>query len=627
MFQPHREGLMVVWACSPPVTSSRYASNQCGQTTSRHLPAEAPGATLLATSRERLGLAGEWVYTLDGLPTPASDADTRTAPAALLFLDRAERVDHQFALTSENVPAVRRICQLVEGMPLGIELAASWVRALSCAEIAADLERGLDLLSANERGGNPRHTSLRVVFDHSWQLLTPTEQAVLARLSVFRGGATREAVAAVCAAAVGGPLLPILAALIDKSLVRRTTNATGTTRYGLHEVIRQYAAARLAAHPSEQAAAAAQHAAFYGELARTADQGIATADQHLWFQRLMAERGNLRETLTWYAAQADPAPLATLCIALSRFWVVCTSWHEGLSWIEQIHDVDKLPEAMHIWLRFTRATLLLHKEDISTARVEAQIVLTRAQQIGDASIQAAALLALANIENDAEHNHEAAHYCEQSIALFRAANASYSMVIALNVLACIRMDLGQHDEAWSLFQEAATRARALGLSAEVAEVLVNISLVAALRGDTAQIGVSREALSLLTTVGDHYGVPFVFDALAAESGLLGNYVRAGMLSGAATMLRESLNITLSPINAFYVRQISRQARGPLDDAAWEAARNAGALLSRAEAIALALADAGVPPLALPLHPPADHTPASVVPDLPDRAQSSATPVP
>src|SRR5690606_12761565 len=136
-----------------------------------------------------------------------------------LFLQRARQVHPGFSLTPANRAAIARICTLLDGMPLGIELAAAWVRALSVDEIAAEIAQGIDFLTLADRSAPARHRSLRAVFDHSWRLLPPEEQAVAARLAVFRDGFRREA-----AAAVAGARLPQLAALIDKSLVRMTTD-------------------------------------------------------------------------------------------------------------------------------------------------------------------------------------------------------------------------------------------------------------------------------------------------------------------------------------------------------------------------------------------------------------------
>src|SRR5512143_2346170 len=171
------------------------------------LLANTPQVKLLATSREPAGLQGEWVFEVQGLPIP----DSRYAEGSAqntgveLFLQRARRAHVGFTARPQDYPAIVRICQLVDGMPLGIELAAAWVRTLDCAEIAREIERGLDFLSVTTRDLPARHRSMRAVFDHSWRLLSPEDQTVLLRLSVFRGGFKREA-----AEQVAGATLAVL---------------------------------------------------------------------------------------------------------------------------------------------------------------------------------------------------------------------------------------------------------------------------------------------------------------------------------------------------------------------------------------------------------------------------------
>jgi len=147
-------------------------------------------------------------------------------------------VKSDFRLTTEDLKPLERICQLVDGLPLGIELASSWVRVLSCSEIAQEIEKNLDFLTATARDVPPRHRSMRAVFDYSWLLLSPEEQQVMMRLSSFRGGFTREA-----ASQVAGASLPVLSALINKSMVEHTKDR----RFDLHELVWQYARERLAA--------------------------------------------------------------------------------------------------------------------------------------------------------------------------------------------------------------------------------------------------------------------------------------------------------------------------------------------------------------------------------------------
>ncbi len=263
---------------------------------------EAPGVRLLATSRERLRVGGEWVVEVSGLAIPADETLPTVAryDAVQLFVDRARQIAGDFALTPTNRAAIARICRLLDGMPLGIELAATWVRALTPEEIAAELGRGLDFLSLSQRDAEPRHRSMRAAIDGSWSLLTAAEQQVMARLSVFRGPCDREAAAQVA----GG--LPALTALIDKSLVRREA-ADGATRYVLHELVRQYAAERLAADPAEQQGAEARHAAYYaGLLQRSIATGTGGSSPAAW-ANLFGNIDNLRAAWTRAAAAGDTA--------------------------------------------------------------------------------------------------------------------------------------------------------------------------------------------------------------------------------------------------------------------------------------------------------------------------------
>jgi predicted ATPase len=197
----------------------------------------APALKFLVTSRERLNIRDEWTFALDGLRTPdhTSAGPLDTFSAVQLFVQRARQVQPQFSLSS-HAEAVRTICRRVEGMPLALELAAAWLRAMPCEQIAAQLAASLDFLATPHRDAPEKHRSLRAVFAESWKLLTPAEQVVMARLTVFQGGFDLEA-----AEQVAGAAPPLLASLIDKSFVR--LNASG--RYDLHELLRQFAAESL----------------------------------------------------------------------------------------------------------------------------------------------------------------------------------------------------------------------------------------------------------------------------------------------------------------------------------------------------------------------------------------------
>ena len=194
---------------------------------------QSPGIKLLVTSREALNLQEEWIFEVHGLdfPTAAKKDGVGGFDAVTLFAQRARHAFPNFDLNEGNRMDVAHICQLVEGMPLAIELAATWMRTLSPAEISVEIESSLDFLSTTVRDLPERHRSIRVVFDRSWQMISPEEQQVLRYLSVFRGGFQRQA-----AEKVAGATLSNLSTLVNRTLLRRT--AAG--RYDLHELVRQY---------------------------------------------------------------------------------------------------------------------------------------------------------------------------------------------------------------------------------------------------------------------------------------------------------------------------------------------------------------------------------------------------
>src|SRR6266508_960819 len=208
----------------------------------------APKVELLTTSRERLNVQSEWVFDVYGLGL--TENGNGGSGALRLFVERATQVEPDFSLDDDERTEALRICTLVEGLPLGIELAASWVSMLSCAEIAEEIERNIDFLATSMRDVPERHRSLRAAFDQSWRLLSGGQQAVLARLSVLRGDFEREA-----AGAVAGADLRLLSELVSKSLVRRS----GFGRYELHELLRQYSAEKLATGSSDALAATREH--------------------------------------------------------------------------------------------------------------------------------------------------------------------------------------------------------------------------------------------------------------------------------------------------------------------------------------------------------------------------------
>ncbi len=274
---------------------------------------------ILCTSRERLNLHGEWIYELHGLPIPPSGFvdSLEDYSAAVLFIQSARRINAAFEAPETEEPALVRICQLVEGIPLAIELAAAWVGVLSCSEIAQEIEASIDFLTASSRDLPERHRSLRATFDHSWRLLPDAEQDVLCRLAVFYGGFDRNA-----SDRVAGASLPLLSALVSKSLVRRAQDG----RFDLHEVIRQYALAHLDEDYARGQEIRDRHSEYYLRLASEYETKLKSASQQTAVRELTLELDNLRTAWEWGIRRKNFANIAKAVRAFG--------WYFEIAWLD-----------------------------------------------------------------------------------------------------------------------------------------------------------------------------------------------------------------------------------------------------------------------------------------------------
>lgn len=258
--------------------------------------AKAPGVKILATSRERLNLPEEWVFDVRGLayPSQPTSEGLESYSAFQLFIQSARRLNTGFAPDPSQQVCIGEVCRALEGLPLAIELAASWVRLLDCCEIAAEIRRNIDFLETSLRGVPERHRSLRAVFDHSWALLSQLERDALMRLSVFRGGFTREA----AAGATGAPL-DILASLLDKSLITRDSSG----RYWMHEAIKQFSAQHLDSIPVLASQTRDAHSAYYLEWLISARMSGASGRQREFLRSFDLEIENIGAACLWAISQ------------------------------------------------------------------------------------------------------------------------------------------------------------------------------------------------------------------------------------------------------------------------------------------------------------------------------------
>jgi predicted ATPase/DNA-binding SARP family transcriptional activator len=293
-----------------------------------------PGLTILATSREALGVMGERAWLVPPLTLPRDEAGGRPEylagfEAVQLFSERARDVLHTFVLTEQNSAAVAQICRRLDGIPLALELAAARVKVLAPEQIAERLDNVFSLLTSGSRTALPRHRTLRATIDWSYRLLSRPEQSLLQSLSVFAGGFTLEAVEAVCAqeAAAAWEVLDLVARLVDRSLVV-VSERDGSARYHLLDTVAQYAREQLRESGAEQDTQR-RHAEYYLGLAVEAEPHV-ILDRTRWMERVDAEHDNFRAALAWSHATGNDERIGLrLATALIWYWYHRIHWREG----------------------------------------------------------------------------------------------------------------------------------------------------------------------------------------------------------------------------------------------------------------------------------------------------------
>jgi predicted ATPase len=430
----------------------------------------APEVKVLSTSRARLNVQGECLFHLEGLDLPDWEALEHTADysAVRLFLQSARRVRPGSEINAAELKHVARICRLVGGMPLGILLAAAWLEMLTPAEIATEISEDLDFLETDLRDVPERQRSMRAVFDHSWNLLTPRERAVMQALSVFRGGFDRAA-----AQQVAGATLRDLRALVEKSLLQ--WDPAG--RYGIHELLRQYsadalrrgdrlrqAATTVEPRPEERAIRNA-HAAHYAAFLASCEEPLRGMNQKQVLTEIRAEIDNIRAAWDWAVTQGMLDEIEHSLVPLARFCRVRGWYREGealFAWAAQglsgmREDRTRLLQGK-LLLQQSRFADLIGRESEGDHLQEACLAVFL--QLGAKREAAHALCLLGGCESEygsAERGH-----CLEGLHLFRELGDRRGIALAVYGLAWSAWHDGEYVDAQQSFQESLSFYRQVG---------------------------------------------------------------------------------------------------------------------------------------------------------------------
>ncbi len=443
---------------------------------------QAPGIKLLVTSREILSLQEEWIFEVQGLAYPKNNEWERTDEfdAITLFYQRARRANTGFMVDDENRLVIARICQLVEGMPLAIELAATWIRTLTPSEIADEIENGLDFLSSSTHDLPERHRSMRVVFDHSWDILSSSEQQVLTKLAVFRGSFQRQA-----AEQVAGATLSVLSMLLNRTLLRRSSAG----RYELHEIIRQYCAMRLAADPEEMMDTQERHFTYYLALAEAADQQLKGRSQLEWLVKLDQEHDNLRAALEWALENDETAPggyerALRLPAALRWFWRMRGHFHEGYDWLmESLHGCQECSVGARAAALLGISLLMNGLGDLSAARAPGMESVRIFRELDDRPHLAEALMITGLTmlwQGEASTGHT---YTREALAIYRELGDRWGEAQALYRLGSYLSDYSGEQAGRGMLEESASILESLGEKYLYTSVLIALGIIDLSHGD------------------------------------------------------------------------------------------------------------------------------------------------
>ena len=506
------------------------------------LLANAPQLKLLATSRESLELQAEWVFEVNGLPIPQGGQEKESAQntSVELFLQRAQRAHVGFNVMAEDYPAILHICQLVDGNPLGIELAAAWVRTLSCDEIALEIERGMDFLSVSAHDLPARHRSMRAIFDQSWKLLTQEEQEVLLRLSTFRGGFRREA-----AEQVAEATLAVLSALVTKSLVRRS----GARRYDLHELVRQFAAKQFAERPDEQAATQARHGSYYLTFFAEADGRLRSSVQRETLAELTAEMDNLRTAWDWAIAHHAITRVCQVSATLMYVYELRAWLEEGetvfrdaaeafQSHAAEIGSGDEALTAINA-MRAHSAFFGFHLGKSAAAYAILLPSATHLQSSTDQFAAAYSMWYLGIVYWELGMFKEANESFQVSLEKAKALGERWYEAASAEFIGIVMHEQGEYNHARPHFMEALAIGRKLGDPMVISHVLAYMSQTSQALGETAEAEkFLRESLALTQEIGYRSGMGHALDGLGRLAQLTNPYEARAFFTASYDAYRE-----------------------------------------------------------------------------------------
>ena len=543
----------------------------------------APSLRVLVTSRALLRVRGEHEYPVNPLELPGEGADgdrpLGESAAVELFVERAQAANPAFAATDENLEVIAEICRRLEGLPLAIELAAARTRLLTPSALLSRLANRLQVLTGGATDMPERQRTLRAAIDWDYDLLDRDDQLLFARLSVFARGWTLEAAEAITdvLSATGVDVVDGLDSLLGKSLVRQYPPEGAEPRFGMLEMIREYAREKLESSQDAQPTLR-RHAEYYLALAESAEEQMRGPDQALWLERLEREHDNLRAALRWADERVEVDLELRMGAALRGFWRGHAHFTEGRRWLERALSLS-LGQRTEL-----RAELLEGAGWMSRARgdyEDADRLYTEAlhirRELGDLDEVATALRLLGNIRYELEDREGGEALWRESLEVRPPDGDRRAAAETLNNLGVAARDRGDLQAASDYYLGAQAIFTGVGDVEGMARIDMNMGDLAYDRGEYAEgIGHSQAALARFHAMGNTWDLVDCLDFLGANLCGLGRGEEAVRIFGASQALREAIGAARSSRDAAihdgFIARVREQLAPDAYDTLWSDGR-------------------------------------------------------
>ncbi|HUG55923.1 MAG TPA: LuxR C-terminal-related transcriptional regulator [Candidatus Limnocylindrales bacterium] len=557
------------------------------------LLAECPHLLVLVTSRQPLRSRDERVIVVPPLATD---------PAVALFMERARATGAPVRDKAEDREAAAEICRRLDGLPLAIELAAARARHFSPRALLGRLQPSLPLLEHGPRDAPERQRTLTAAIAWSYDLLDPPQRAVFRRSSVFAGGST--AVAAAAVAALGdiepAEMFDLLTALADQSLLLVAEDREGEPRFRALETVREFAFERLR-ESGEEPEVRRRHARYFGALAEEARPHLEQADQSVWLERLYREHANLRAALLWAVEASEAEWGLRLAAQLWPFWFMRGALTEGRERIADLLAAGSGPVDPRVRASALNAAGLLarYQRDYGSAEKRIAQGLEIRRGLGDPKEIADSLNNLAYVTLHRGDHHAARSLYGEALRTYRALGEEQGVADAQSHLALIALQERDIGTARRLEQESLAIWRRLGDMQGVTWALEGLGKVELEAGDLeAAVASFREGLDIAKSLGHGWAIALLVDAFACAAVANGQAERALRLAGAAAAIRKRVGTPLAPLHERQLHRWLERARHALRPAHAEEAYAAGSALPEEDAVAQAMAEAAAAPISI-----------------------------